>query len=263
MLKDLTREDWLAALDLPRDRIPATLLLRGTRNLRRNADRHRTLFTDVVDVGSPNDLFEDVFVGRRGGIDVGYASVYGPPMASEIVHVFAVLGTKLVVQTGVCGGLADGLDAGDIVVATKARCAAGAAACYLPGVADVDASPALVRAALDDAAHPAVAGPVWTTAALLAESREDVDAWHDAGYVAVDMETATTFAVAASFGMERLSILSVFDNPRHGAHLGLTEAHKDEARAAGERAMIELAMRAIATNAGLPADALAMPGWSG
>ncbi len=260
MLKDLTREDWLAALDLPRDRIPAALLLRGTRNLRRNADRHRTLFTDVVDVGSPNDLFEDVFVGRRGGIDVGYASVYGPPMASEIVHVFAVLGAKLVVQTGVCGGLADGLDAGDLVIATKARCAEGAAACYLPGVADVDASPALVRAALADATHPAQAGPVWTTAALLAESRGDVEAWHDAGYVAVDMETATTFAVAASFGMERLSILSVFDNPRHGAHLGLTEAHKDEARAAGERAMIELAMRAIAVNAGLPADALAIQG---
>lgn len=261
MLKDLTREDWLDVLDLPPDRIPTALLLRGTRNMRRNADRHRALFTDVVDVGSPNDLFEDVFVGRRGGIDVGYASVYGPPMASEIVHVFAVLGTGLVVQTGVCGGLADGLDAGDFVVATRARCAEGAAACYLPGVVDVEATPDLAGAAVEDAGHPALAGPVWTTAALLAESRADVEAWHAAGYVAADMETATTFAVAASFGMERLSILSVFDNPRHGAHLGLTEAHKDAARAAGERAMLAVAFRAIARAAALPADALRPDDW--
>ncbi|MCC7021662.1 MAG: hypothetical protein IT338_02475 [Thermomicrobiales bacterium] len=41
--------------------------------------------------------------------------------------------------------------------------------------------------------------------------------------------------LAAAFGMRRLSLLSVFDNPREGAHLGLTEAHKDEARVAGER----------------------------
>lgn len=258
MLKDLTRDDWLTILDLPAERIPSALLLRGTRNLRRNADRHRALFTDVADIGSPNDLFEDVFVGRRGGIDVGYASVYGPPMASEIVHVFAALGTRLVVQTGVCGGLADGLDAGDLVVATRARCAEGAAACYLPGVADVEATPARVRAAIEGVGHPSLAGPVWTTAALLAESRADVEAWHEAGYVAADMETATTFAVAASFGMERLSVLSVFDNPRHGAHLGMSEAHKDEARAAGERAMLDVAMRAIAASAGLPVDALVL-----
>jgi purine-nucleoside phosphorylase len=258
MLKDLSRDDWLGMLDLPSGRIPTALLLRGTRNLRRNADRHRALFTDVVEVGSPNALFEDIFVGRRGGIDVGYASVYGPPMASEIVHLFGVLGTTLVVQTGVCGGLADGLDAGDLVVATKARCAEGAAHCYLPNAVDVAATPALVTVATRDAAdHPLLAASVWTTSALLAEGHAEVEAWHAAGYAAVDMETATTFAVADYFGMDRLSVLAVFDNPRHGAHLGLTEAHKDAARAAGERAMLAVAFRAIARATGLPADALA------
>ena len=54
------------------------------------------------------------------------------------------------------------------------------------------------------------------------------------------METASTFAVAEFFGVRRVSILSVFDNPRQGAHLGLTEAHKDAARAAGEAAMLTL-----------------------
>jgi len=112
MLKDLTREDWLGFLNLHEERVPSVLVLRGTRNLRTNYDKYRAYFEDVVEVGSPNALFEDVFIGCRGGIDVGYASIYGAPMASEITHVFAVLGTKLVIQTGVCGALGDGIEAG-------------------------------------------------------------------------------------------------------------------------------------------------------
>ena len=112
MLKDLTRSDWLGFLDLPEERIPSILVLRGTRNLRTNYDKHLAFFDDVLEVGSPNALFEDVFIGRRDGVDVGYASVYGAPMASEITHVFAVLGTRLVIQTGVCGALGDGIERG-------------------------------------------------------------------------------------------------------------------------------------------------------
>jgi uridine phosphorylase len=242
VLKDLTRADWLGFLGLPEERIPSILLLRGTRNLRTNYDKHVAFFEDVLEVGSPNALFEDVFIGRRGSVTVGYASVYGAPMASEITHVFAVLGAGLVIQTGVCGALRDGIEPGDLVMATKARCAEGAAACYLPGVETVAATPELVGEVMADRSLsvPRHAGPVWTTAALLAEGRAEIDQWHGEGYIAADMETASTFAVATSFGMRRVSVLSVFDSPRQGAHLGLTEAHKDAARAAGETAMLGL-----------------------
>jgi uridine phosphorylase len=242
VLKELTQADWLGFLDLPQERIPSILVLRGTRNLRTNYDKYRAHFDDVLEVGSPNALFEDVFIGRRGGADVGYASVYGAPMASEITHVFGVLGTRLVIQTGVCGALGDGIEAGDLVIATAARCAEGAAASYLPGVETVTATPELVTAVMADPSItiPRHAGPVWTTAALLAEGNAEIAQWHGEGYLAADMETATTFAVAAYFGMRRVSILSVFDNPRQGAHLGLTEARKDAARAAGEAVMLEL-----------------------
>jgi uridine phosphorylase len=248
MLKDLTREDWLGFLDLPEERVPPVLILRGTRNLRTNYDKYRAHFEEVLDVGSPNALFEDVFIGRRDGVEVGYASVYGAPMASEITHVFGVLGTKLVIQTGVCGALGDGIEAGDLVIATAARCAEGAAASYLPGVETVAATPELVAEVLADPTItvPRHAGPIWTTAALLAEGNAEIEEWHGQGFIAADMETATTFAVAEYFGMRRVSILSVFDNPRHGAHLGLTEAHKDAARATGEAAMLSLAFDLIA-----------------
>lgn len=242
MLKDLTRDDWLGFLNLTPDRVPPILVLRGTRNLRHNFDKYRAHFTDVLEIGSPNALFEDLFIGRRNGLNIGYASVYGPAMASEITHLFGVLGTEIVIQTGVCGALGDGIAAGDLIVATYARCAEGAADCYLPGIQTVDASAELVSALLADPTIdvPRHAGPVWTTPALLAEGLAEVDLWHSQGYIAADMETATTFAVAEYFGMRRLSMLYVFDNPRQGAHLGLTETDKDAARAAGEQVIFTL-----------------------
>nr|MBA2753217.1 hypothetical protein [Chloroflexia bacterium] len=235
MLKDLTRADWLTALALPPERVPAALVLYGTRNLKHHYVAHSALLTDVIEVTSPNALFEDVCIGRMGGIGVAYASVYGGPMASQITHLFGVLGTSLVVQTGTCGAMADGMGAGDLVIATAAGCGDGASACYLPGIDRIDATPDLVAQIRETTVLPtpirAHAGPVWSTAALLAEGREDIERWYQNGYVAVDMETAATFAVAEVFGMRRIALLSVFDNPRAGEHLLLTETHKDEARA--------------------------------
>jgi uridine phosphorylase len=252
VLKELTRADWLAFLDLVEDRVPPILILRGTRNLRANYERHAARFEDVLPVGSPNGLFEDVFVGRHKGTEVGYASVYGGPMASEIAHLFAVLGTRLVVQTGVCGALGDGIAAGDLVIATEAGCGDGASQCYLPGARSVAASPDLVRWAMEapDPGVPRHAGPVWTTAALLAEGAAELARWHGEGYLAADMETASTFAVAESFGLRRLSLLSVFDNPRQGSHLALTERDKAAARARGEAAAFALLLALIETEAG-------------
>jgi purine-nucleoside phosphorylase len=62
-------------------------------------------------------------------------------------------------------------------------------------------------------------GAIYTTAALLAEGAADLEGWHRQGFAAVDMETATAFAVAAYFGMARAAILYVFDNPRRQEYL--------------------------------------------
>jgi purine-nucleoside phosphorylase len=83
----------------------------------------------------------------------------------------------------------------------------------------------------------------------LAEGIHDLRWWRDGGYVAVDMETATTFGVARWTGMDRVSILSVFDNPLDGDHLGLEAVDKEAARAEGERRMLEVVLE-VAAHAG-------------
>ena len=57
-----------------------------------------------------------------------------------------------------------------------------------------------------------------------------VQRWHNAGYTSVDMETATTFAVAQRFGMSAVSMLVVWDELLRGRSFldPLEESHQKE-----------------------------------
>lgn len=244
MLKDLTRDDWLSILNIPENRIPVALILRGTRNLKLYYRSFQQHFTDILEVGSPNSVLEDVFVGNLNGRPVAYASVYGAPMTSEVVHVFGVLGTPLVIQTGCCGALADEIAAGDLFITTEAFCGEGAAQYYEPTektvAASLDLREWVTANQLNDVKLHT--GRIYTTSALFAEGMEQVEAWFQAGFSAVDMETATTFAVAKYFNMDRASILFAFDNPRQKEHILLDDAQKRQRRTIGNERMTELVL---------------------
>ena len=249
MLKDLKRDDWLSILNIPERRVPVVLLVRGTRNLKQWYQQSRQHFTNVVDVGAPNGVLDDVFIGDLGPYPVAYASVYGAPMASEVVHVFGVLGTRLVIQIGNCGALADDMVAGDLFSASEACCGDGASQYYIPGAT-------LVAGSIDPrdwiaserAEEVAVRrGRVYTTSALFAEGADDLEAWYRAGASAVDLETAATFAVAQYFDMDRTSIVYVFDNPRQKQHILLSDADKAARRSRGNALMMELALDVVRT----------------
>jgi purine-nucleoside phosphorylase len=245
MLKDLSKTDWLGILDLPESHIPAVLILRGTRNFRSKYAAMLPRFANVREIGTPNGIIEDVLVGDVHGRPVGFACVYGSSMASEIVHIFGVLGTRAVIQIGNCGALADDLGAGDLFVAERAYCGEGAAQYYKGDGKWVTASTELIQsrtlAALSPVEHHR--GAIYTTAALFAEGMDDVERWFQEGFAAVDMETAATYAVAEHFGMQRLSILYAFDNPRRREHLLLGDAEKDRRRATANNRMTQLALQ--------------------
>jgi len=230
-------------LRIPESRIPNVLILRGTRNLQSQYQVALGFFSNILEVGAPNGIIEHVCIGDLANQPVGFACVYGAPMASEIVHIFGVLGTRAVIQTGNCGALAAGLVAGDLFVPSEAFCGEGAAQYYKPEGKRVAASVELLHSetfARHGVEHLQV-GAIYTTAALLAEGEADIERWYRQGFSAVDMETATTFAVAEYFGMARAAILYVFDNPRQREHLLLSDAEKDGRREQANRAARELA----------------------
>src|SRR5262245_21789503 len=154
MLKELTKADWLGILGLPEKRIPAVVILRGTRNFRSRYEAMLPHFTNVVAIGTPNGIIEDVLVGDVRGRPVAFACVYGASMASEIVHIFSVLGSRAAIQSGNCGALADGLGAGDLFLAERAYCGEGAAKYYNGGAKWANATPELFRSRTLAALNP-------------------------------------------------------------------------------------------------------------
>jgi purine-nucleoside phosphorylase len=74
----------------------------------------------------PKDL------AREDWLSIAYASVYGASMALEVVHVFGVLATRLVIQTGNFSALADEILAKDLFLATEAFCGEEASHYYFP-----------------------------------------------------------------------------------------------------------------------------------
>lgn len=251
MLHDLTKSDWQALLNIPDERIPAALVIRGTRALKRYGAEMRQYFSNVLDIRDPNVVIDDVFIGQLDGICVAYASVYGAPMASEIVHVFGVLGTPLVIQIGCCGALAGPLSPGDLLAVSSAYCGEGASQYYKQDGKEVSATLRFEEAHSSAGEEPFKIhyGRVYSTSALFAESSDDVEKWAAEGFWGVDMETAATFAVAEYFGMDRGALLYVFDSPREGEHILTCDEEKNRRRRLGNQRMIQVALKTIADRA--------------
>ena len=253
MLADLGRDDWLNILGLDADELPAALILRGTRNLKARLAQHRELLGDARELGSPNGIFEDILLGSHNGTRVALACVYGAPMASEVAHAFSVLGVSRIILSGCCGALVSGLEAGDIVVPETAFPGDGASRYYgADGSIEVSADWALHRDAVNLLARsgrPGRTGTIYTTCALCAESARDVAAWAAEGHVAVDMETATVYAVARHFGTAAVALLFTFDCLAAGETIVLTDGEKAQQRAQGETLVMATAL-ALAVGAG-------------
>lgn len=246
MLADLTREDWLGILGLDPDEAPTALIMRGTRNLKTRLAQHRGLLAEPRELGSPNGLFEDILVGSYRGTRVAMACVYGAPMASEIAHVFSAIGVSQIILTGCCGALVRAIGAGDIVVPSAAFPGDGASHYYGAEAATVVRADLLLHGeavgVLERSGGTVHTGSIYTTSALCAESAADIAAWSEQGYVAADMETATTYAVASHFHVPAVAMLFAFDCLIAGESIVLTDAEKTQRRAQGEARMMATAL---------------------
>lgn len=207
----MTREEWLAALDLAAADIPELVVLEGSWwRAERNAAR-LALLDDVRELAFP-----EFHLGRHQGVPVLYSCAYGAPRAVEPVHVCGELGTPIVVQIGSCGTLQPGIATGDIVLPERATIGEGASQ-YYGGAGESHADPGLVdraEAAFVGRGFRVHRGKQFTTSALLAQPPERVAAWIDSGHVAVDMETSAVFSAASWFGLRAVSLLFAWDDLR-------------------------------------------------
>jgi DeoD family purine-nucleoside phosphorylase len=131
----------------------------------------------------------------------------GGPSAAIVISELISLGARRLLRVGTCGALAQTLALGDLVAATEAIVDDGTSRAL--GAGERVPGDATLLAAL--AAGPAASGPIVTTDLFYDGPPGREQRWIAAGALAVEMETATLFALAAVRGVHAASLLTVSD----------------------------------------------------
>jgi DeoD family purine-nucleoside phosphorylase len=176
----------------------------------------------------------------------------GGPSAAIVIDELVQLGAGTLIRVGTAGGLDASLELGDLLIADEALTADGTSRA-LAGAERVAATPGLLAELEQAAGDSARTGVVVSTDLFYDPGRREHE-WLAEGAVAVEMETATLFALAARRGFAAAAVLIVSD-------LLLPERRRIDADAlrAAESRLGQLAFRALAQSdcpaAGLaPAD---------
>ena len=221
-------DGWL--LDRHED-LPSTLLI-PLENPHLHDDR------PWVDVFGPAQGRNGVFAMHDvDGAKVAIARpVLGTAAVAMVADAASRRGVRTVIGVGFCGGTQPDLSTGDVVAAEVAVLDDGVSQRYLPGAARVSASPALLGGLNGDVRR----GAVQSVAAVHLETQVYVDGCRSAGIEAIDLETVTLHAVAASRRIDAVSLLTVSDVPARGEHADAALLQP------GHRVSLEAARRVVA-----------------
>ncbi len=210
---DSSEELWREALDIEAGRAPDVLILEGTW-WRKNATNNR--LKKLSDVRELN--FPEIYVGYWNGARVAYCCAYGAARAVEPAHIFAQMGTPLLIQIGTCGTLDVNTGTGMVVLPETCAARDGISQIYGAG-AHVQTTPKWVRRAETELRAREITtqrAHHLTWPSLFAQSDQMCADWAKEGLLSVDMETSAVIAVARHFGVSALSMLTVWDALPHG-----------------------------------------------
>jgi len=167
----------------------------------------------------------------------------GGPSTAIVIAELAELGARTLVRVGTCGALQPSLALGDLLVVTEALAADGTSRA-LSGNDRVAGDPG-IRDRLLAAAGPDGAAGLVVSTDLFYDSPDGAEqAWCAEGAQAVEMETATLFALAARRGLRAGSVLLVSDRVLPRRDRLSIENLRD-----GERRLGELAAAALSAEA--------------
>jgi DeoD family purine-nucleoside phosphorylase len=161
----------------------------------------------------------------------------GGPSAAIVAEELIGLGARRLVRVGTCGALNGDLSLGELLVADAALCEDGASrALGAGGRAEPDA---VLLAAL--AAGGSRTGLVVSTDLFYDPDPGRMERWADAGAVAVEMEAAALFTIAARHGVAAACLLTVSDLLAGGGRERIGQDALDSAeRALGEAGVTAL-----------------------
>jgi purine-nucleoside phosphorylase len=202
-----------------------------------------TFLTDVTMITSVRNMygFTGLYQGKKvsvmgSGMGVPSMSIY----ATELVKFY---GVKNIIRIGSCGGLPLAVKVRDVVIAMGASTDSNVNRNRLQGMdfaalASFDLLERAVNAARAKQIDVKV-GNVFTSDLFYNPSETLFDTLEKYGILGVEMEAAGLYGVAAEYGINALSIMTVSDHIRTG------EALSAEARQNSFNEMVEIALALV------------------
>src|SRR6266508_1086638 len=165
------------------------------------------------------------FTGTYGGVPVAVqGSGMGLPSSSIYAHeLLAEYGVKTLVRVGSAGALVESLNLRDVVAASGASTDSNMNRARFDGLIDYApvADFGLLRNAVDAAERRGIqmrVGPILAADAFYTDRPDLYDKLADYGVLAVEMESAALYTIAARFKARALTLLTVSDLIKTGKH---------------------------------------------
>jgi purine-nucleoside phosphorylase len=190
--------------------------------------------------------FTGTWQGQRVSVQ---GSGMGMPSASIYTHeLINEYGVKSVIRIGSCGALAMDLNLGDVVAAIGSATDSNMNRARFDGLIDYApvADFGLLRTAVDIAEArgvPMRVGPILAADAFYTDRPDLYDALALYGVLAVEMESAAIYTIAARYGAKALTILTVSDHIKRG------EAMESAQREQGFSNMVKIGLDTIIAGA--------------
>ncbi|MEU4618396.1 purine-nucleoside phosphorylase [Actinoplanes sp. NPDC023801] len=185
------------------------------------------------------------FTGTWNGVRVSVqGSGMGMPSASIYTHeLINEYGVKSLIRIGSCGALAMDLNLGDVIAAIGSATDSNMNRTRFDGLVDYApvADFGLLRTAVDIAERrgvPMRVGPILAADAFYTDRPDLYDSLADYGVLAVEMESAAIYTIAARYKARALTILTVSDHIKRG------EAMDSAQREQGFSNMVEIGLDA-------------------
>ena len=173
------------------------------------------------------------FTGRWQGVPVSVqGSGMGMPSASIYTHeLINDYGVRSVVRIGSCGALAMDLNLGDVVAAIGAATDSNMNRARFDGLIDYApvADFGLLRTAAGVAERRGIelrVGPILAADAFYTDRPDLYDTLADYGVLAVEMESAAIYTIAARYGARALTILTISDHIKRGERMSAADREK-------------------------------------
>ena len=221
MYKELTKKDWNKLLKFPEDKKVDAIIVSGVALANRDREigfleQALSNYKDVKKVEYIQDnFFSSIYEFEIGDKLIWFDVVYGGAYLSELLHVGCIFGSKKNFLVGTCGGLQKNLETGDLVIPTYTYGNESTTRIYQPDIkdhkhyADKELRKEFVKSISDYKIH---SGPIITCQGMLGETPEDIKKWSEEGYLGVEMESSTFFAVSNSFNVPSVAVMHISDN---------------------------------------------------